>query len=609
MCRHVPNRDGAEPKIMNDAVDVIKNKADIVSYIGRTVKLKKAGRNFTGLCPFHKEKSPSFFVSPDRLSWHCFGCNRGGDIYSFITEREGIDFRNALELLANETNTPLPKFQRDAHPTRNLYDLLATATRYYQDQLQSEAGKVANTYLTEKRLLSNEMVEKFQVGYSPDSWDATGSYLIQQGYTSQDLLAAGLIIEKEQKSNRSWYDRFRGRIMFPIHDNIGHHVGFSARSLDPNETGGKYVNSPETEIFKKSDILYGYHLAKEAIHQKNYAIVVEGQLDVISLHQIGIENVLAPQGSAFTTKQGELIKRLTNRIVLFFDNDNAGKKAALNALNILIPMGFDIKIGHTTTAKDPDESAHTNPAQTKLDLKNTSDYFTYLFENTKNELKNDDPQAVGKISRVILPYIALVPDSVQLESLANLLAEKLRVSATSTLKELAKYRQDQSPTKTNVPTPIASIVAPPGKPSRIKTLWKSLMAMLLQIPESLERDALVIDIVKPLQNVGIDDPQANMPHIILAQIINDGLIDNAKLNQTLNEPQRQLADILALQDNGFTDDENYIQGLATITKSLQIIYIKQEIQKLAASNDPAKMEAVKKLAQTLNTLQAWTHTI
>lgn len=589
---------------MNDVVDIIKNKADIVSYVGRTVKLKKAGRNFTGLCPFHKEKSPSFFVSPDRLSWHCFGCNRGGDIYSFITEREGIDFRNALEILANETNTPLPKYQRDAHPAKSLYDLLSNATRFYQEQLHSETGQKALEYLTTKRQLTNEMIEKFQIGYSPDSWDTTGSYLIQNGHTSQDLMAAGLIIEKEQKSNRSWYDRFRGRVMFPIHNNIGNCVGFSARSMDPNETGGKYVNSPETEVFKKGDILYGYHHAKEAIHQKNYAIVVEGQLDVISLHQIGIENVIAPQGSAFTTKQAELIKRLTNRVVLFFDSDNAGRKATLAALTILIPLGFDIKVGHTTTAKDPDESAHKSPDQTKLDLKNTRDYFTYLYENTKNDLKSDDPQAVGKISRAILPYIGLVPDNVQLESLANLLAEKLRVSPTSTLKELAKHRQEQTPKKSS--TPVSSTTNPTSsaKSSRTKTLWKSLMAMLLQIPETLERDAQVIDIVKPLQNVGTDDPQANMPHIILTQIIREGLIDNNKLNQSLNEPQRKLADILALQDIGFSDEEHYVQGLATIAKSLQIIYTKQEIQKLAAGNDPGKMESVKKLAQTLNSLQA-----
>ena len=583
---------------MAEVTEIIKQKIDLVAFIERYVKLKKTGRNVTGLCPFHKEKSPSFFVSPERQTWHCFGCNKGGDVFAFLMEKESLDFKSTLTQLAQETNTPLTNSFHHEEGV-DLYDLCEKTADYFHQTLLSNKNSLAYQYVTQKRKINESMITKFKIGYSPDSWEQTGLYLESQGFTEKQMMDAGLIIPKEKKDNhRNWYDRFRNRLMFPITNRMGKVVGFSARSLDPNETGAKYINSPETPIFKKSDLLYGYAFAKESIHKLDYAIVVEGQLDVISLHQIGVENVVAPQGSAFTETQANIIAKLTNRLVLLFDSDDAGIKATLRTLEIALKKGFEVKIANLTNAKDPDEAAHKNPAQLKVDLKNTYDFLTYLFKKINQNLNPEDPHQSAKITKFILPFIAILPNLVQQETLINDLAIRLNVSAQSLFNELKKYP---------IPNQLPQLVTPyknNQKTTREDSLWHELIAMLLQLPEALERDAQVVDLIKPLFNFIPKTDIREPVTVVLTIIQNDGKINHQIINHALTEAQQSLIDSLTLKDLGVitADEEQFLNNLEIITQDLEIGYIKQRIKLLAKQSTETNLNEIKQYTKRLNDL-------
>ncbi len=583
---------------MAEITEIIKQKIDLVAFIERYVKLKKTGRNVTGLCPFHKEKSPSFFVSPERQTWHCFGCNKGGDVFAFLMEKESLDFKSALTQLAQDTNTQLTNNFHHEEGV-DLYDLCEKTADYFHQTLLSNKNSLAYQYVTQKRKINESMITKFKIGYSPDSWEQTGLYLHSQGFTERQMMDAGLVIPKEKKDNhRNWYDRFRNRLMFPITNRMGKVVGFSARSLDPNETGAKYINSPETPIFKKSDLLYGYAFAKESIHKLDYAIVVEGQLDVISVNQVGIENVVAPQGSAFTETQANIIAKLTNRLVLLFDGDDAGIKATLRTLEIALKKGFEVKIANLTNAKDPDEAAHKNPTQLKIDLKNTFDFLTYLFNKFNQNLDPSDPHKSAKITRFILPFIAVLPNLVQQETLINDLAIRLNVSIQSLFNELKK-----SPIPDQLPQSIISHKNN-QKTSREDSLWYELIAMLLQLPEALERDAQVVDLIKPLFNFIPKTDISEPVTVVLTMIQNDGKIDHQKLNLALSETHQSLLDSLTLKDLGVitADEEQFLNNLEIISKDLEIGYIKQRIKLLARQSTETNLNEIKQYTKRLNDL-------
>ncbi len=319
------------------AIDEVKSRVDIVDLIGESVSLQKAGRNFRALCPFHQEKTPSFHVSPDRQTWHCFGaCGTGGDIFSFIMTQQDIEFGEALRQLADRGGVTLPD-RRDPKETDRDERLLqaneAAAAYYHNALLHSEDGAGARDYLVE-RGLDGATIEAFQLGMSPDTWESLRTHLTERGFTPDELLAAGLLVESE----RGGYDRFRGRLMFPIRDQRGRVVGFGARAMavDGEETtgapGAKYINTPQTSLFDKSGILYALDRAKDAIRREKSVIVVEGYMDVIAAHQHGITNVIASMGTALTERQIKELERFRSKILLAMDADSAGIEATLRAL-------------------------------------------------------------------------------------------------------------------------------------------------------------------------------------------------------------------------------------------------------------------------------------
>ena len=319
------------------AIDEVKSRVDIVDLIGESVSLQKAGRNFRALCPFHQEKTPSFHVSPDRQTWHCFGaCGTGGDIFSFIMTQQDIEFGEALRQLADRGGVTLPD-RRDPKESGRDERLLqaneAAAAYYHNALLHSEGGAGARDYLVE-RGLDGATIEAFQLGMSPDTWESLRTHLTERGFTPDELLAAGLLVESE----RGGYDRFRGRLMFPIRDQRGRVVGFGARAMvaEGEETtdapGAKYINTPQTSLFDKSGILYALDRAKDAIRKEKSVIVVEGYMDVIAAHQHGITNVIASMGTALTERQIKELERFRSKILLAMDADSAGIEATLRAL-------------------------------------------------------------------------------------------------------------------------------------------------------------------------------------------------------------------------------------------------------------------------------------
>ncbi len=336
-------------------IEDVKQRTDIVEVVGQFTKLTKAGKTFRGLCPFHTEKTPSFFVYPEQQSWHCFGaCNTGGDVFSFVMKKQGIEFGEALRYLAERAGITVPAYREregEKDEKNRLYQLNRTAAEYYhQLLLTSAAAKPARDYLT-GRGLTQETLVKFQLGYAPDDWEVLKKYLIDKGYAEKELLQGGLINQSD--SGNKTYDRFRHKIMFPICDIKGNVTGFGARVLD--DSLPKYINSPQTLVFDKSGSLYGINNAAEAIKKENLAVFVEGYLDVIIPHQYGFTNVVASMGTSITERQISIVKRLTSNVALAMDADAAGEEAMLRTVQYENLLNAEVKVILLPAGKDPDE--------------------------------------------------------------------------------------------------------------------------------------------------------------------------------------------------------------------------------------------------------------
>src|SRR5215831_4245230 len=335
----------------------IRAANDIVDVIGSYLPLKRAGANFTALCPFHKEKTPSFSVNPHLQIFKCFGCQKGGDVFTFIMEYESVDFPEALKRLADRAKIPLEYEQGGAEQqSRHLKDTLFTIhdqiAQRWQGALTNEAqGQIARDYLA-KRGVSAEAVKLFRLGYAPELWDDTVNWGKGKGYEPGLLEKAGLIIRKEGADG--FYDRFRGRLMFPICDEQGRVIGFSGRILSGDEKVAKYVNSPETPIFTKSRVFFGLDKSKRALLETGYGVVCEGQLDLIACFMGGVQNVVAPQGTAFTADHARILKRYVEEVVLCFDSDEAGQNAAVRSLDSLLASGLSVRVAVVPSPHDPD---------------------------------------------------------------------------------------------------------------------------------------------------------------------------------------------------------------------------------------------------------------
>jgi len=438
---------------MDNQVDEIKQKLNIVDVINRYVPLKKKGRHFWACCPFHGEKTPSFSVSEEMQIYKCFGCGQAGDIFTFLQDYEKIDFREALEELAKLAGVTLVKSSFIDHQESKkklLIEINAEVAKFYNYLLLSHPlGIEALDYVT-KRGITIDTIKTFSIGFSPSDSKYISNYILKKGYKIDDLISTGTF----GKSNYGpgLYDRFQGRLTFPLHDYRGHIVGFSGRILPTtkNPNMAKYINSPETEIYHKSQMLFGLNIAKEAIRLENSAIIVEGEFDMISPFQNGFKNIVALKGTAFTQDQLQLLRRYTDTLILALDSDFAGNNAARKSIELADSMEFDIKVLNLGDKyKDPDEAIKADPEFFKSQLKKSTDVWDFIIQS---QLKINDVNTIkGKkeVLNVVLPFLVKIKNSVVKSDYFKKLANEINSSVESILEESKKVT-NSNPTNFNL---------------------------------------------------------------------------------------------------------------------------------------------------------------
>lgn len=423
-------------------IDEVKQKTDIVDIISQDVRLTKSGKTMRGLCPFHTEKHPSFFVYPDQQSWHCFGCNKGGDVFSFIMKKQGIEFGEALRFLAERagiTITSKSEPETDKKERERLHQLnLAVAQYFHNLLLNSPTAEKARNHLS-GRGISTKAITDFQLGYSLNSWDALRQYLSERGYSENELLSAGLISQAEGGKT---HDRFRNRLMFPIADNKGRTIGFGARALD--DSIPKYLNSSQTPVFDKSSILYGIDKAAAAIRQKDMAVIVEGYMDAITAHQSGFINVVASMGTSITEKQVSILKNLSKNITLALDADVAGEEAMLRCVIYENSLDTEIKVVILPSGKDPDDVIKQDAKIWQHMLDEALPIIDYTFKKVTSGF--DLTAAKGKAAAVdkLLPIISEIKNEVRRAHYLQKLAQLVKVNEQSMEATLGRMKRAQS---------------------------------------------------------------------------------------------------------------------------------------------------------------------
>ncbi len=397
-----------------DQIQEIKEKLDIVDFISHYINLEKAGKNYKALCPFHDEKTPSFMVSPDLQIYKCFGCGKSGDVYNFLMEMEGLEFGEALRTLAEKTGVELERAPapKDKSRKEKLYEINNLAREYFHYLLiEHKVGKQALEYVLEKRELPMETVKEFKLGYAPDSWESLGKFLLSKKYTLSEIIETGLVVSKD--TGRKFYDRFRGRVMFPLHDERGKVVGFSGR-LAKGEDGPKYMNTPESLVFNKRRHLYGLFKSKEFIRRSKKAIVVEGHIDFLTPYSRGTKNIVASQGTALTPGQINLLSRYAEEISICFDTDLAGSKATKRGIETAEKSGLDVNvIVLPSEFKDPDDCAREDLSRWEESVSNQIPVYDYYLKQALDTYDEYSPEGKKKIAAEVLPEFKKIPDEIQ----------------------------------------------------------------------------------------------------------------------------------------------------------------------------------------------------
>jgi len=456
-------------------VDEVKQKVDIVAVVSQYTALTKSGQTFRGLCPFHSEKHPSFFVYPDQQSWHCFGaCSTGGDVLSFIIKKEGIPFGDALRLLADKVGVTLsPKAQEESKSKDKLYQINQAAAEFYHNLLlKSPAAEMARQYLSQRGLLP-QTIDAFQLGFSPDSWDALKHDLTKLGYNEDELMTAGLIVKSEKQTT---YDRFRHKVMFPIADERGRITGFGARVLD--DSLPKYINSPQTQVFDKSGILYGINMARDAIRKQDLAIIVEGYMDVIIAHQNGLNNVIAVMGTSVSDKQLNTIKKLTSSMALALDADTAGEEAMLRGVGYENTLGAEVKVISLPQGKDPDDVIRNDITLWQQLVTGALPVIDYTFKMVTAGLDLTTARDKSAVADKLLPIIAAIRDPIRRDHYMTKLAELISISRKSMEAALSRIKSDRKAIEQK-PEAMARAL----RPLMSNQLEENCLALLLQHPE------------------------------------------------------------------------------------------------------------------------------
>jgi DNA primase len=571
----------------------IRAASDIVDVIGSYLPLKRAGANFVALCPFHREKTPSFNVNPHKQIFHCFGCHKGGDVFTFVQEYESIAFAEAVRRLAERAKIPLefennPAQQKSRFVKESLLQIHEQITQRWQAALANDAaGQVAREYL-KKRGVSDEAAKLFRLGFAPDAWDDTVNWAKNKGHELSLVEQAGLILHKEGGDH--FYDRFRGRLIFPICDEQGRVIGFSGRVLTGDEKTAKYVNSPETPIFTKGKVFFGLDKSKRALLDAGYAVVCEGQLDLIACYMAEVHNIVAPQGTALTADHARILKRYVDEVVLCFDSDTAGRNAAIRALDDLLASGLAIRVAVVPAPHDPDSFIKESGGAAFQQLIEGAEGFFDFYLNHLCAM-NDPRQDKGRVAvvRAMSEALHKTGNAVLADTYAQKTAQRLGVAADAVRVEFKKFR---APQKAGADEPSEAVV-PAARPSA-QELW--LLKLLLLDDELPAQAAAQLDLNW-------------VRHDVARQIISARLVVQADgrppsvtalLSQTEDAAARSLVTEAVSEQR---EIPNRPQQLADVAKRLRDQFIESELKTILQRFDEPSLSDEERIVLTTRKLE------
>lgn len=585
---------------MNDQVEEVKAKSDIVAIIGERVKLTKAGRNYRALCPFHSEKTPSFMVSPEIQIYKCFGCGASGDVFSFLEDYEGMDFAEALKYLAERSGITLTPFKSDRKTEKEeLLEVNALAAKLYHYLLLNHPlGKPGLSYLTEKRGIKLETIDAFGLGFAPDSPKILSDFLVSKKKVNQGLIEkAGLTVN----SGGRYFDRFRGRVIFPLMDHRGNSVGLAGRILPEIERDlpagrqvAKYINSPETPVYHKGNLLYGANITRSDLKRSGFALIVEGEIDAISVWQAGIKNVVALKGTAFTPEQAKVLSRFTSEVVLALDSDIAGDSAARRGITIATDAGLEVKVLEMKNVKDPDEAVRADPEKFKSEIKKAVSVWDFMIDSTLTRYNKNSGSGIAKISRELIEVLSLIKDKIVQAHYLEIVSEKLSVPADAVIAELEKAGAKTEPS-VKIETNPAGIKAP--ERNRHALLEEDLLATIFRYDPSLLKGT------NPYTKL-IKSPLAlRLLEELGKYFENNKDFDSALFAKNLpRELFDGFTDIIfkqSVEDSGSKDD--FGRNIKTIVAEIEKIESREELSKyekqiksLEKSGDKQKLEKVKR---------------
>ena len=552
-----------------DQVAEIREKIDLVALITEYVPLKKAGRNFKAPCPFHNEKSPSFVVSPERQIWHCFGCGKGGDVYTFLMEYERLEFPEALRMLAKRTGVELENSRQSSNLSskkERLYQVNSLAKEYYHFVLTKHAaGAKALDYL-KNRGVSDKVIETFMLGFSPNTGSALNQYLInKKKYTREDLMEAGLVFQRGSGVS----DFFRGRLMFPLIDHRDNVVGFSGRVMDGEDQTSKYINTRETLIYHKGEHFYGLSVTKDAIRRTNQAIIVEGEFDVISCFENGVANVVGVKGTALTESQVSLLGRFAQKITFCFDGDKAGQEAIKRSLVIVEKKNITPTVIEIPGGSDPDEALQNEPGLFTKAVKEDKGVYDYLFEQVFAIEDSETAEGKKKIADTLLPFLAEINNEIIKEHFIRKLSSDLDTSHESIIKELDRLKRRE--VKTEV-VPVAKV-----KRSKEETMEEYLFALIMQSATPVIFAKEAIQIVSPF----LPQEQAYQKLLYRLASYEGNDATNLFANTLPDELKTSFDTSVLLPLPHFINDIVLEEEVKTVAKKLKLLSIQKKLKLLA----------------------------
>ncbi len=551
-------------------IEEIKDRLNIVDVAQTYVQnMKKSGRNYFALCPFHNEKTPSFSINPDLGIYKCFGCGESGDVITFIQKLEGLDFPEAVEMAAEKAGVQISKKFTEADKERanqkkRILKANELATKFFSYILKEHsAGERVREYVKTRKITDAE-IEKFKIGYAPESFNSLMNFLIKEGFTEAELINFGLLVNKNQHT----YDKFRGRLMFPILNIKGEIVGFSGRVIDSDSLGPKYLNSPETMVFNKSSLLYGLFQARDAVRKENFVILSEGQIDVISSHKEGVENVVAPLGTSLTEQQLKILKRYCDTIYFSFDSDLAGEKALLRSLELAHKTGFEVKTLNLGKFTDADELIREHPGQWKMVIQKAEPVIEHMIRRLSRRINLGEAKGKAEFAKMILPMIQSLSDRIQQSHYIKKISVLIDTDEEVLRQELDRFQIKEEKKE--------------GEKEVQETIF-------LKKSESLSKEEYLVALI--LQNFDNLDEFLKDAEDLAEIIVNTRLkkiadltrkAENLKeVSMKLEESEKELFEKLTMMPLViFNDDEEIKKEFISIVRNLRKLHIREEINEM-----------------------------